>query len=366
VALAPTVAEDDSVTFDVGVDFVIDFLANDSPCDGSVIQIDRHGHNVPGVVTQNAQQQFVVSNTTEAGQFSIEYGIRGACGSYDTATIFVELLEVIPPAPPAAPDAPICRAETGGNSRIGGVDVFNPDENGFAPNYNFYDRHKQLIGSVSSSDFTHKVFIGNRARPWRQAFIGNYEVEWNGADYGFNQTAVYYATAVENGVESEFSRCVRTLVSPIALDLENKGRIQRVVGEYHVDIDGDGIKELLGEWFAPSAGILVTADAKGQINGTQLFGNVPGVYSDGYEELATLDKNDDGQLTELELNSLAIWNDLDGDTVVDAGELSQLGDHQIIALSLEHYKYMSRVTKENGKSVLMEDVWFPMVPLAAR
>ena len=365
VALDPTTAEDDSVAFDVGVDFTVEFLANDAPCDGSVIEVDLLGHNVPGVVTLNAQQQFVVSNTTAFGQYSIEYGIRGACGSYDTATILVELVEVIPPAPPAAPDAPECRAETGG-ARHGGVDIFTMALADFATSYNFYDRNRDLLGSVVSANPTIEVFIEEPTSNLRRPYLGKWEREFNGFDNGIDQTAVYYATAVENGVESEFSLCVRTLVSPIALDLENKGRIQRVVGEYNVDIDGDGIKELLGEWFAPSAGILVTGDAKGQINGTQLFGNVPGVYSDGYEELATLDKNADGRLTGIELKSLAIWNDLDSDTVVDEGELSKLADHQIVALSLEHYKYMSRATRENGKSVLMEDVWFPMAPLAAR
>lgn len=82
--------------------------------------------------------------------------------------------------------------------------------------------------------------------------------------------------------------------------------------------------------------------------------------------MSVLDINHDGQLTGVELKTLAIWHDLNSDTIVDAGELSQLTDHQITALSLQHHKYMSRATKADGKSVLMEDVWFPMAPLASR
>lgn len=381
VALDPTVAQDDSVEFDQGVDFVIDFLANDVPCTSRdvafgaspIVGIDLLGHNVPGLVTRItnstslASSQFQVTDTTDFGTYSIEYGIRGICGSYDTATVVVELLEVIPPAPPGAPDAPYCRIETGGSTQIGGVDVFNPEENGFAPNYNLYDRDRNLVITTDSADYTHKRYIGqNETRLGELPYKGNWEIEWNGTNYGYDQVSIYYMGAVENGVESELTECIRTLISPIAIDLGNHGRIQRLVGDYAVDMDNDGIKEPLGQWFAPSAGILVTSDAKGQINGDQLFGNVPGVYADGFEELATLDKNLDGQLTGEELLKLAIWTDLNSDTVVDDGELSSIAANQIVALSVEHYKYMTRATKADGKSVLMEDVWLPLAPLASR
>ena len=316
VALDPTVANDDSVTFDVGVDFTIDVLANDAPCE-AVHEVVLLGHNVPGQVSYDAsQERFVVSNTTAFGTYSIEYGLRGACGSFDTATVIVELLEVIPPPPPAAPPGPECRAETGGDARIGGVDVFAATMADFAPTYNFYDRNRELVGTVNSDDNTHKVLIGPNPSPWRIPYIGLFEIEWNGRDFGFDQVSVFFASAVVNGVESQLSACARTNVSPIALDLENEGRIQRVTGDFIVDIDGDGIRESLSEWFAPGAGILVTADASGQVSGKHLFGNVAGVYEDGFAELATLDADKDGQLTGAELAELAIWNDRNSDTIV--------------------------------------------------
>ena len=364
VALDPTVANDDSVTFDVGVDFAIDVLANDAPCE-AVHEVVLLGHNVPGQVSYDAsQERFLVSNTTAFGTYSIEYGLRGACGSFDTATVLVELLEVIPPAPPAAPDAPVCRVETRGQAFNGGVDVFNTTMAAFTPTYNFYDRNRDLVITVDSTNFTHKNLIGNDANENESPFIGSFEIEWNGAEFGYDQTSIFFVGAVENGVESNLTECIRNNISPIALDLDNGGRIGRLLGDYHVDLDGDGIKEALSEWFAPGAGILVTADASGQVSGKHLFGNVAGVYEDGFAELATLDADKDGQLTGAELAELAIWNDRNSDTIVDEGELSQLADHEIVALSVTHYKYMSRATKSNGQSILMEDVWLPMAHLA--
>ncbi len=360
VALDPTIANDDEASFDVGTNFNVDVLANDMACDG-VNTVDLLGHNVPGQVTFDAQaQQFVVSNTTAPGTYSIDYGVRGNCGSYDTATVLITLAEVIPPAPPAAPDAPICRVETGGNSSNGGVDVFHPEEFGFTPTYNLYDRNRNLVVNLSSTDFTHKILVGPNSGPNELPFIGNYEIEWNGTNYGYDQVSIHFAAAVENGIESELTQCVRDNFSPIALDLDNHGRVARIAGTFSVDLDSDGVDEKLSEWFAPSAGILVTADAKGKINGDQLFGNVPGKFKDGFEELATRDHNRDDQLTKKELDGLAIWNDRNSDTVVNDGELSSLASHGIRSLAVTHYKFMARAQLANGKSILMEDVWLPM------
>ena len=360
VALDPTIANDDRVTFDVGVDFTIDILANDAPCE-AVHSVDLLGHNVPGEVVFNAATGgFDVNNTTDFGNFTITYGLRGACGSYDTATVNVELLEVIPPAPPAAPEAPDCRVETRGSTTIGGVDVFHPMEFGFAPFYNMYDRNRDLVITLSSTDFTHKRLIGSDANRNEAPWIGSYEIEWNGTEFGYDQVSIFYVSAVENNVESNLTECIRSDISPIALDLENNGRIARILGQFSVDIDGDGTEESLQEWFAPSAGILVTADAEGKISGEHMFGNVPGLYEDGFSELATLDSNGDKQLSGIELAGLAIWNDRNSDTQVDEGELSSLADNDIVSLALSHYKFMSRASKSDGKSILMEDVWLVM------
>lgn len=366
-SLEPTVANDDYVSGEVGASLSVDLLANDALCDGSIDTVDIIGHNVPGVVTYNAQlQRMEISNTTATGTYSIEYGARGGCGSYDTANILIEITEVVPPVVAASVEAPVCRVETGGSTINGGVDVFDQDEFGFVSNYNLYDRDQNLVISVSSDDISHKYFRNiDIVQVSGHTSGGEWEIEWIGSQYGFDQVSIHYVSAVENGVESALTQCERTLISPIALDLDNQGRIERLAGDFSVDMDGDGVSEPLSQWFAPSAGILVTADASGQITGNELFGNVVGKYSDGFEKLALLDSDENGSLTGDELQSLAIWVDLNSDTKVDDDELSTLTAHQIVALPVEHYKYMARATRANGKDVLMEDVWFPLAPMAS-
>jgi len=172
--------------------------------------------------------------------------------------------------------------------------------------------------------------------------------------------------AVENGVQSELSLCARDNYSPIALDLPGHGKIKRIPGEFSVDLNNDGVDELLTEWFAPTAGILVTADASGQVSGEHLFGNIPGAFEDGFAELATLDIDRDGQLTGTELEGLAVWTDIDSDTVVDDNELQSLEFHGITAMPTTHYKFMARASKENDETILMEDVWLPAAFISAQ
>lgn len=365
IALEPTVAKDDNASSVIGIDFTVDVLANDSACDG-VHAVDLLGHNVPGEVSYNVDDGlFYISNTTKTGTYSIEYGLRGNCGSYDTALVevFIESAPVIQPID--APAAPICRVETNGSTTIGGVDVFNSSATGFASNYNMYDRDKNLVITVSSDDYTHKRLLGNNENQWESPWANNWEIEWGGTKFGYDQVSIYYVSAVENDIESAMTECVRSAVSPIALDLENKGRIQTLAGSFEVDMNDDGYNEALSQWFAPSAGILINKNASGKVSGKDMFGNIPGVYADGFAELATLDVNDDGQLTNKELNTLAIWTDLNSDTMIDQSELSSLDDHKIISLAVHHYKFMARAKISNGKSILMEDVWLPRAPMAA-
>ena len=364
-ALPQTIANDDSAKHPEGEDFFVDVLANDSACNGAVSEVNLLGHNVPGIVLFNAaSQELSVSGTTEEGTYKIEYGLRGTCGSYDTATVTVEITPVTVGIPPTAPPPPICRIETGGNSHNGGVDVFNVDENAYAQAYNLYDRDRVLVRTVLSSDYTDKLIIEPQNHGFNDAWLGDWQIEWNGDQYGFDQTSIYYISSVTNNEESELTECVRTPTSPIALDLTGQGRVERINGDFVVDIDGDGVSEAVTQWFAPSAGILVTGNPVGQISGKYLFGNVSGIHADGFSELATLDKDKDGTLQEDELQGLSIWNDLNSDTIVDRGEISSLESHKIVSLAVNHYKYMARAIKSDGTSILMEDVWFPIARMA--
>ena len=362
--IEPTVANNDEVEALVGTNVSISILANDAPCTGQVNEVNLLGHNVPGNVTYDAATGALsISDTTEEGTFSIEYGLRGECGSYDTANVTVILNAPEPPVVPNAPAAPVCRIETGGSVTYGGVDVFAATVEDFAPQYNMYDRDGNLVVSVFTDNYTH-LFLQANPSQWSIDFKDMYEIEWNGSNFGFDQVSIHFVSAVDAGLESERTQCIRHNVSPIALDLSNKGRIQRVAGEYSVDLNSDGFAEALTEWFAPDAGILVIGTPSGQISGDHLFGNVQGVFEDGFEELAELDKNSDRVIAEQELQGLSIWTDLNSNTQVDAGELSTLADHGIVSLPVDHYKFLARAQKADGRTILMEDVWLPLAPMA--
>jgi len=366
VALEPTLAVDDGIVRERGVDFGIDVLANDTVCENEVEALDLRGHNVPGNVSvEPGTNRLLVSGTTASGHYAIEYGVRGTCGSHDTATVAVELTEPAPIVTAGVPDAPDCRVETGGDAVWGGVDVFSGDEDGFAPRYELYDRDRQLVITLSSDDVTHKKLLPQRANWAEQAWKGSWEIEWNGAAYGFDQVAIHSLIALNDAGASERAHCVRTLVSPIALDLPNRGRIEVVRGDYLIDIDGDGVVETLREWFAPSAGILVSGTGSGRIDGRRLFGNLPGVYSDGFEKLATLDADASGFIEGIELDGLSLWTDLDSDSIIDAGELGTLTERGIERLPLTHHQFMARAELVTGRTMLIEDVWLPRAPVVA-
>ena len=138
--------------------------------------------------------------------------------------------------------------------------------------------------------------------------------------------------------------------SPIALDLNGDSEIG-VTGEHtaqssvrnsigetvQFDIDADGSVDTI-EWFAGDGdGILVnTADirAGGTIDGSALFGDQGGAYANGYEKLARLDANADGQVAGSELAGLALWID-DGDARLEFGELNSLDQYQITSISVD-------------------------------
>ena len=65
-----------------------------------------------------------------------------------------------------------------------------------------------------------------------------------------------------------------------------------------------------------------------------------------------------------ELESLAIWTDKNSNTRVDEGEISSIASHRIVSLAVDHYKYFARAALENGDTMIMQDLWFPMAPLA--
>lgn len=127
-------------------------------------------------------------------------------------------------------------------------------------------------------------------------------------------------------------------VTPLAIPLEEGLTLEDLLDtQARVAFDADGTGKKRWTWITPRAGWLVM-DAKGAgriESGLQLFGNVTFwlFWDDGYQALAALDDNGDGELTGAELAGLAIWQDRNGDGVSQPGEVRPLAEHGIVALS---------------------------------
>ena len=137
---------------------------------------------------------------------------------------------------------------------------------------------------------------------------------------------------IDVAANAKFSdaRAWRQPVDPLMLDLDGDGlELKRADGSILFDHNADTIKTGTG-WIGADDGILVRdLNANGTIDsGRELFG-IDTLKADGknavngFDALADLDSNADGQLNAADLawSSLQVWRDLDQDGVSDAGEL---------------------------------------------
>ena len=137
---------------------------------------------------------------------------------------------------------------------------------------------------------------------------------------------------IDVAANAKFSdaRAWRQPVDPLMLDLDGDGlELKRADGSILFDHNADTIRTGTG-WIGSDDGLLVRdLNANGTIDsGRELFG-IDTFKRDGknavngFDALADLDSNADGQLNAADLawNSLQVWRDLDQDGVSDAGEL---------------------------------------------
>jgi hypothetical protein len=189
-----------------------------------------------------------------------------------------------------------------------------------------------------------------------------------------------------SGAKESYSKGVST-ASPVMLDLNGDGKLgttgvstakERADGQVgktvSFDIDGDGAKDQV-EWMdGRGDGMLVddrdggataAAAGNGEIDGTRLFGDQGGKFDNGYTKLAQHDANQDGKLTDAELEGLKTWVD-DGDAKVEAGELKTLAELGVTEIAtgmkLEQNArgedLMRSTFVQNGETKVSEDVWF--------
>jgi tetratricopeptide (TPR) repeat protein len=128
-------------------------------------------------------------------------------------------------------------------------------------------------------------------------------------------------------------------ITPIAIPLTDGVPPDDVLdpaARVRFDADGSGL-DREWTWITAKVGWLVyDATGRGEIKSAlQLFGNVTFwlFWSNGYEALHSLDDNDDGRLTGVELNNLAIWHDRNGNGISERSEVRSVSDHGMVALS---------------------------------
>ncbi len=158
--------------------------------------------------------------------------------------------------------------------------------------------------------------------------------------------------------------------SPIVLDLNNDKKID-VAYNYWLphapkfftqnvvkfDITGDIVPDLV-EWVInPNDGLLVEPGVKKVKSALDLFGTAGG-YSDGYEKLATYDKDKNGFVEGKELEGFKIWIDKNQNGVCEDNELFNISQFNIKRLSVNHNgKYVSYYETNDGQKRIMWDWW---------
>eukprot|EP00977_Amphora_coffeiformis_P008897 scaffold2015_cov186-Amphora_coffeaeformis.AAC.10 len=162
--------------------------------------------------------------------------------------------------------------------------------------------------------------------------------------------------------------------SPIGIDVYDSGKVDRINGEFNINIDGNyesgtggNGDEELNEWFSPDVGILVhDPPADGVVSGKHLLGDMGGVYPDGYAKLSQYDTDHDGVVNGDELALFRIWMDANSNAHLDDGELYTLAHFNIVGISTKHKCHVSvayvQTTNDKGeveiKEIMTEDLWF--------
>ncbi|MCI6694746.1 MAG: hypothetical protein MR469_03800, partial [Campylobacter sp.] len=134
------------------------------------------------------------------------------------------------------------------------------------------------------------------------------------------------------------------LCDPIALDLNNNGKIDTLTLENGVFFDHNGDEiAFKSSWISGGDGILAR-DINGdkEINsGAELFGNFTKLKNgelakNGAEALKDLDDNNDGifDSNDKAFNEILVWQDFNSNGKAESGELKSLSEHGIKSINL--------------------------------
>jgi hypothetical protein len=199
------------------------------------------------------------------------------------------------------------------------------------------------------------------------------------------QIAVLTTTQLESWSSTQIQALTTTqiqslvsLSTPIVLDLNGDGvQTLNISAGVHFDLNATGQSIQTG-WVGQSDGLLVwDRNEDGKINdGSELFGSATKLDSEhkaanGYEALSILDTNNDGVISNSDVNfdQLKVWVDKNADGISQSDEFKTLDSLNITSLDT-HASAVSEKNNGNwvglkssyittdGQSHEMADVWF--------
>lgn len=145
-------------------------------------------------------------------------------------------------------------------------------------------------------------------------------------------------------IDDKPARAITPLAIPLAADVPAHA-IAAPHARVRFDADGSGLRRHW-TWISPDVGWLVhDPQRRGEITSAlQWFGNVTFwlFWENGYQALASLDDDGNGELAGHELRDLGIWHDRNSNGSSDPGEVRPLSAHGIVALSC-HYTESDRL-----------------------
>ena len=170
-------------------------------------------------------------------------------------------------------------------------------------------------------------------------------------------------------------------VSPLVVDLSGTGIKTTGLGgsSTYFDLAGTGHALKTG-WVQPGEAFLAIANADGSISSiSNLFGS-NGSNANGFAALSALDSNGDHVIdaNDAAFSQLVLWNDANGDGVVEEGETTTLGQAGVASIALNYaiisptapgylnvgneIRQTAVVTMVDGTTRTIADVWFANNP----
>jgi hypothetical protein len=141
---------------------------------------------------------------------------------------------------------------------------------------------------------------------------------------------------------------VLSLIDPVYLDTNWDNRLNVEGGtQVTFDINGDGAVDIVHEWNTRDAQLVYDADNNGRIDDGREIMNETGLngeqnkYRNGWEKVRVVfDPNKNDIIEGAELEKAKFWTDINGNGIVDQGELKTAAEMAIVSISIVKQEFI--------------------------